>query len=366
LIPVDCHAMSLQKLLAADDARNVRYTERIQGLTFSALVRSTSQQKHDVAIWRAASNILAAEWPDVGLPAPTAWWAPRRQDAARLMGQRALTAGSAVDGGNTIIGSAVTAIAEATRPRSVLERAGAVRREVGGVADAVALEWAGGSGSWVAENGAVSEAQIAVTSGAATPKTAGAFITLSRRLITQTTDLEADIAAEIQRLVLSTLESAFIAGTGTEGQPLGLVNTTGATAVPFATALPSYGEIVSMVQAYDAADGDPEAAAFFVNPVTFAGLLRGEIASGTGQVVGTASDGARLTAGIRTFVSNHVPAGKLVLGDPRNVSITYWRSPAVITNPYAGDIDGSVRITVLNSADILVIRRPQLIIGGLQ
>lgn len=355
--------MSISQLIAADDLRKVRYGEKITGLAFASLLQASAASGYDNSAWRSISNLLQCEWADqVGLSSPTAWWAPRRRDA-RALGARGMTAGSTTNGGDLAISTAALAVAAATRPLTVLEQAGALRTELSGVVDAVLPEWVGGSGYWVAEGQEVGDAALTVAGGSATARTAGATLTLSRRLVQQADAIEQSVAAELQRLVRGTVEAAFINGPGTESQPLGLIQTPGATAVPFAASLATYAELKAMVKAYYDADAAPDAARFLVNPATFADLLTVAESAGSGQYAATITSGRQIL-GIPALLTNHCPAGKVLLMDPANVSTFFWRAPQVIINRFADDRSGAVRLTCLNDCALLVQRREQLVIGG--
>jgi HK97 family phage major capsid protein len=356
--------VTLGKLLAAEDLRALRHGELVGSLSLVGLLSAPASQQHDPPAWRALSNLISADWQaDAGLPSPTSWWGPRRSDAKLLAG-RGLTAGSSSAAGNLAITSAVAGVAAAIRPRLVLEQAGAIRQEVSGQVDAVALEWSGGSGAWVNESVDVPTPALSLTGGASLPKTAGCFIEISRRLLLQAEAVEQVVAAELARLVAGTVEGGLINGSGVGAEPLGLLLTPGATAVSFAAATPTYAELVEMVEAYFDNDGDPDAAAWLMSPVDFTDLLTVTQAAGTGQYAAQLVGGSRYVLGIRAYLSNHVPAGQVILCDPRNLLITYWRAPLLIVNPYALDTSGGVRLTVLNDVNITVRHRPQLVIGG--
>lgn len=358
--------MSTTALTAAADLRSLRHADRLD-LTFASLLLAPASRGHDVPVWRSLSNLIGAEWADqVGLASPTAWWAPRRSDARQLAG-RTMSTGSTVDGGNLAISSSVNAIAAATRPATVLERIGAIRTELPGrLVDAVSPQWAGGSGYWVAEGADVGDAGLTVTSASAAPRTAGASITLSRRLTLQAEAIEQQVAAEIQRQIRVTIETAFLNGTGSNSQPLGLVNTPGTGTQAFSSAgEPTFAELVEMVETFAEANGDLDAARWILHPSTFGNLLSREASASTGVFVASGAGAGRSMVGIPAAVTSACPAGKVLLLDPRNVEIYYWRSPQVIVNRYIdNDYSGATRITVLNDCGMLVQRRNQLIVGG--
>jgi HK97 family phage major capsid protein len=354
---------SMQRLNATADLGKLRYVEMLEGLTFAALLSASSSSQYDVPVWRSLSNLIGAEWmEDRGLPSLMSWWGPRRSDVRALAGKRGLSVNAAASGGDLAIASAVGAIATAIRPRTVLERAGAVRVEVAGVADAVVPEWVNGSGWWVGEGEPVGAAGLTVASATATPKTAGAQVNLSRQLVLQAPQIEADVANEVRRLVGNTIEAGLLTGSGSESQPLGLLHTPGAQSVPFAGALPTYAELLEMVSAYFDADADPDRAAWLVNPSDFAQLLEVTAETGSGQYAATIDSSGRRLLGITAHLSNHVPAGRPMLLDPSTVLITYWRAPMLIRGPLS--VTGSVELNILNDVDLMVRHRSQLVVGG--
>lgn len=356
--------MSTSRLLAAADLRSLPYAEAVQGFSLTGLI-CTSSSTGENASWRALSNLIGSEWEaDRGLRNRHAYWGPRASDARALGGRRTMTTGNAAAAGDLAIGSALLSLAASLRPQLVLERAGAVRREVGGVIDAVTTEWSGaGTGYWVGEGVDVQEPALTVVSGAITPRTCGAVMHISRRLAKQSAEIEGEVTAELRRLVAGTVEAAAFAGSGVESEPLGLINTPGATTVATAGAVPTYAELVDIVDAYHAADGDPDAAVWFVNPQDFTALMEVTVASGTGIYAATIGQ-FRYILGVRAYLTRHVPAGTVILTDPRNITMTYWRAPEVIRDNYTLDFTGSIRIVVFNDVNLSVRHRPQLVIGS--
>ncbi|MEB3362173.1 MAG: phage major capsid protein [Synechococcaceae cyanobacterium] len=355
--------MGINGLISADDLRRLPYGDKITGLTFAAVLNASASDRYDVPVWRALSNLIGEEWIDEkGLPSPHSWWAPRRKDARALAGSRGLTTGAAFD---TVIGSAVGAIAAAVRPRTALEQAGARRVEVGAVADHVQPEWKAGAGAWVGEGGAVPAAStLGVGTGNGRPKTAGAQIEVSRKLLKQTELLEAEVSAEMTRIVRGVVEAGAFNGSGVEDEPLGLLQTPNATGVSLAGSVPTYAEVADCVDAYYASDADPLAAAWFVNPADFAKLTEVEKVSGSGKYAASIEAGVPYIKGIRAWPTSHIPAGKVILTNPQNVSLVYWRAAQLIRNPFALDTSGGLRLTVLNDVDVVVQHRAQLIIGS--
>lgn len=355
--------MGINALLSAADLRGMRHADVMQGLTFASLLNAGGTTGNDVPVWRALSNLIGEAWTaERGLPSPTSWWAPRRSDVRALAGARGLTTGTAFD---TVIGSAVGAIAAAVRPRNVLELAGAQRLEVAGVGDYVQPEWKSGAGAWVGEGGAAPDAStLAVGTGTGRPRTAGAYIEVSRRMLKQAEMIEAQVAAEMARLVRGVVEAGAFNGTGNQHEPLGLLRTPGTAAVTFAGAVPTFAEVADCLDAYLASDADPLAAAWFLNPADFAKLTEVEKVSASGKYAASIEAGVPYILGARAWPTAHVPAGKVIITDPRNVSLVYWRAATLITNPFELDRSGSVRLTCFNDVDVVLQHRAQLIIGS--
>lgn len=358
--------MSITALTAAADLKKQRYSDLVTQISLAAVLQAGAAENYDCPAFRALSNLIGSEWPDVGLPS-YAWWLPRRGDGRRLFG-RAMTAADAAGGGNTVVSASVQTVAAAARPFTVLDRAGASRFEVSNTADSLLPEWnpSSGAGYWLQEGQAVTATSLSLLSGVASPKTCGVSTTISRRLLLQAPTAEPQILAELQRLVAVTIETGIWTGTNTNGQPLGILSTPGVETVAFANATPTYTELVEMFEAYADNNGDPGAMTFFLHPKMLSALMTQEVASGTGQFVAGCIHGPRQVSlfGIPVFPTQCIPEGKVVLCDPSNLAIVFWRAPQLISNPFALDTQGGRRLTILNDLDIVVRRRNQLVIGG--
>lgn len=359
--------MSLSLLNAAADLRRLSHQQLVEGLSFGALISANASANYDPPAWRSLSNLIGEGWPERGLSARHAWWGPRQSDAKALAGNRSLSAGSTANGGNTVIASAVASIASALRPRLTLEIAGAQRVEVAGVADYVAPQWneTGLVGTWIAENSDAGSAALSVQTVAVTPKTTGVTLEVSRRFVQNAIASEAVLTAEIRRQVGGIVESAFFTGSGTEQQPLGLLLTPGAVAVPFAGAVPTYAEVCDCLDGYYASSADPTAATAFLHPSTFVALMEVQQGSGTGTYAASVAAGNRyLLGGVPAQITSHMPAGRLLICDPRKIQTVYWMAPQIVVNRYALDTSGGVRFTILSEVNVAVQHVSQLVVGG--
>ena len=355
---------TLQDLRSFDEFKGSRW----HTLGLGSIISANAATQYTDPAARALSNLLGEQWPDHGLSNPLSYWLPRRSDARRLFGGRRdlSVSNSPAKGGDLAAHGAVLRLAQATRPISVLQASGAQVHEVGGVHELTIPAWdESASGHWVIEKQAVTAAGLAITSGVATPKTVGAVQTVSRRLLKQAIDIEDQLISELQRIVASTMEVGLWTGDGTDGTPIGIENTPGTETVTFATSTPTYAKLVEMTEAYLDQNGDPAAMTFYCNPKLLARLMTTEVAAGTGNFVAGCIHGPRQLSlfGVPVAFSNAITDGTVILANPSDLHLVYWRSPQLIVNPFAADTAGDVRVTVLNDVDVVVSRRHSLVIG---
>ena len=236
----------------------------------------------------------------LGLLAGSAYEAGLAQIAADKYGQpqarglavphrrmiRDLGVGTATGGGNIASGQQIQAVAAAVRPTLVLEAMGAERVEVNATGEVLFPRWSGGTGGWLAEGEASVSDAAAIASVSATPHCAAARLGMSRRLRNQAReDVEAAVLRELGQCVAATLEGGFLAGTGTNEEPLGLINTPGIGSQSFAGAVPTLAELVGMVETYGDADGDLGAARWLLHPSDVADLLKAQVDPDGGETI---------------------------------------------------------------------------------
>ena len=108
---------------------------------------------------------------------------------------------------------------------------------------------AAASAAWIAsEGGAASESEMTVGNIAMTPKTLGAFTDVTRQLMIQSSmDVEALIRDDLATAIALAIDLAGLEGSGSSGQPTGILNTSGINSVTnFAAANPTFAEVVTL------------------------------------------------------------------------------------------------------------------------
>jgi HK97 family phage major capsid protein len=314
-------------------------------------------------------GLLAGDSYESGLSQLSA----QRYGSPQLRGQalphaglvRDLGVGAATSGGN-LAGSELAAVAAAVRPLLVLDALGAQRLEVSGAAELALPRFDGGVGSWISEGEQAGSMSATVQSATATARCAAARLGLSRRVRNANrSDVEGAVLAEIERAVRNTIEQGFIQGSGSDSEPLGLVNVPGVGSKTFAAATPSWAELIDMIELLGDADGDLPRAHWLMNPSMLASLMGVLIDPNGGELAVVWSSGAHRIAGIPIAISSNVPEAKVLLGDFTTVQTVYFGSPAVIDDQFSGgrSINGSSELVVMNHCDV-VLREPALIVLG--
>jgi HK97 family phage major capsid protein len=318
----------------------------------------------------ALSNRISQLHPDV---APrqklgcASYWLP--QDRAMA---RALTAGGAASaGGDLIAGVMVGALVEAARPASILQRAGAQVIDCRqGAGEFVIPNWSeSASGAWLAEGEDASQASLSVATSSATPRLLASRIGISRRLILQSiAPIEDAILSELSRSNLAVMEQGFWNGSGSNSEPLGIVNLPNLQTQSFAAAVPTYAELVAMVATYLAQEASFERMTFFTNPQTLAGLMTQEVSTGTGQFVAACIHGPRQFSlfGVPVLASSAIPEGKVILADPTRIAIVYWNAPQLLIDRYTNgkSISGAAEVIIHNAVDIVATRPSEIVVGS--
>jgi HK97 family phage major capsid protein len=277
---------------------------------------------------------------------------------------RDLGVGTATDGGNIASGQQIQAVAAAVRPALVLEQMGAERVEVNAVGELLFPRWSGGTGGWLAEGEASVSDAATIASVSAIPHCAAARLAMSRRVRNQAReDVEAAVLRELGQCVAATLESGFLTGTGTNEQPLGLINTPGTGTATFAGAVPTLAELAGMVEDYADANGDLGAARWLMHPSDLADLL---LPNGGETIVQYVPDGAHRIYGLPIFTTSHLTEGKHLLLDPSAVANVYFGPAQVVLDEYSNgkSLSGAAEICVFNFADIAVLRPAHVVVGA--
>lgn len=279
---------------------------------------------------------------------------------------RALGAQSAAGGADLIVAS-VQRVAAAVRPQNALDVAGVPRLELMGVGPVSLPAWTPEAtpGGWLGEGATASENQLTVHTVDVSPKSCYAYLDITRQLLKAVPLIEADVLYELGRAIRSVLEDGFINGSGSENQPLGLMNLPGATRNTWNGATPTRAELIEQLQNYTERFGNLANARWVLNSDLVGRMLAQEVASGTGQFVMQIDPNGRPTClGVPMVLSEAMPNNRLLLIDPQSLRIAYWASPAALIDPFTFDTSGTLRLLVYNDCDIAALYPELVCIGG--
>jgi HK97 family phage major capsid protein len=288
-----------------------------------------------------------------------------------LIGQRDLTVGSATAGGNTVatevLGSDFITL---LRNAMVLERLGCTFLTGLNGNIAIPSHTAATTGYWVAENAAPTESAPTVGQVTGSPKTVGAFVDYSRRLLIQSSiDVEAFVRADLAAVIGLMIQLGAINGAGASNEPTGLLNTSGIGSVAGGTngLAPTYGNIVDLESAVANANGDVGNLAFLTNTKVRGKLRQTQVFSGTdGKAVWTSQPGSQGVGdvlGYDAVCSNSVPSNlvkgssgsvcsAIMFGNWIDLIIFMWGGLDIMLDPYTGSSAGTKRVVALQDVDV--------------
>jgi hypothetical protein len=276
-----------------------------------------------------------------------------------------LSTGTLADGGALVHTGRVT-MAAALQPVLQVERLGARRVTLQGGDNLVSAAATSGGG-WITED--ADSIQETALFGAAmrAPKEAAARLKMSRRLFNQSGISEQEFRLMLQRTISATVESGILAGTGSNGQPMGLINDQQLQQETFTSAdsLPTRARVAELVGEILEAGGDLEQVQILLSAADYeSSQLFVASASGDAPKV-EIYDGTRRMAGVPCAFSPYIPTGNLVIADWSRVAISYIGAPQLIINPYSYSESGLLELTLFQMVGYAVERRELLTVAKL-
>jgi HK97 family phage major capsid protein len=229
-----------------------------------------------------------------------------------------------------------------------------------------------GTGYWVAESGAPTASNQTIDQVAFSPKTVGAYTDYSRRFLEESNQsAEQFVKNDLMAVVARALDLAALAGTGSSNQPTGILNYASIPTVSLGTngAAPTYPALVQMETQVAVANADFGNLSYMVNAQGRSTLKQTAKIGSTFPVYlwDTQSPDANgvpqgLVNGYSARVSNQLPSNltkgtgtalsPIIFGNWSDLVIALWSGLDVLVDPYTGSNSGTVRVVVLQDADI--------------
>lgn len=334
--------------------------------TPAAQIGMTAREAAKYSMFRALRAVANNDWSDAGLELEA-----HRTIAARVgeqksqskrsffvpleVQQRDLSAGTGSAGGFLVATQNMSFI-EQLRARSVTMAMGATRMTglVGNVT--VPRQSAPATAYWLAnETTAATESQQTLQQLSLSPKNVAAYTEISRQLMLQSDpSAEQLVMNDLAAVVALAVDAAALNGSGSAGQPTGIINTAGIGSVT-GTSL-AYAGVIEFQTDVLAANAlvNPGSAGYVTTPGV-AGLLMGR--SRFANTDTPLWDGSVLDArmaGFRAMSSTQVPTANAIFGDWSQLVIGEWGALEVEVNPYANFAAGIYGIRAFYTVDVAV------------
>jgi HK97 family phage major capsid protein len=204
------------------------------------------------------------------------------------------------------------------------------------------------------------------------PRTIGVRVPISRRMMIQASpDVENLVRLDMAESVALGMDSTIGYGTGSNGQPLGIINTTGIGSVTldggadkaFPANLGSgthdcgvWGNYVDLETALAANNLDAGSMRYIMNSVVKGALKQTLRASAAGSDY-IMTDAGEVN-GYPVVVSNQMQTNDVLFGNYADCVVGMWSGLDVVIDPYTQSASGQVILTVHQDFDVAV-RRPQ-------
>jgi len=247
-----------------------------------------------------------------------------------------------VNSGSLLAGGKLLSIRDMFRPPLLLQAAGAlVIEETPQGADTIgSLDklFAG----WLIDGKEVPSSEVATGTANVGHAICTARVDVSRRLRIQSPAAEANLRASMQAAMRVSIEQATIAGTGTLGQPPGLI---GEQAIPSETGPAFIPDLLEDVQTVLDAGADVENVSIIASAADFKDLLsHGGTFALNDQGGRTTTDAVHNIGGIGIRFTTHLSTGQALTGDFSRLTVAYYGAPEILANPFIYAASGGLRL----------------------
>ena len=243
-------------------------------------------------------------------------------------------------------------------------------RYINGLRGNVAIVTGGADAAWVAEEGAATKAKPAYAKKVLSPKRLQVLQGITYDLLHQSTkDVDRLIMEDMVKAHAAALDAAIFAGSGSSGQPTGVLNTSGINAIyandaSHAAAI-SYAKLVQMETEVGADNGLIDDTLAYVSSAKFMGKAK-TIPQIDGYPFYLLNDGK--INGYPFYMTNAIPSNVTFSGTSNCTSALFgawsevlvggWGGLQFIIDPYTAKANGVLEISAMAYHDVLV-RHPE-------
>lgn len=356
--------MEILEVLAARGAANAK------SKSLAELGMSPDETKR-YSMFRAINAVLSGDWKHAGLEleahqaihkrtndqnlSAKAFYVPyeiQTRQTGRTAQRAPLDVALGGVNGAYLVETVNQGFIELMRNSSVLLQAGTTR--MSGLTGNVTIPRQIGAATafWLADDAtSITETEQTFGQLAMSPHNVGAYTTISRQLMLQSSpSAEGIVMSDLAKVTALAIDKAGINGTGSGGQPLGIINATSVAAISGASA--NYPTLVSFQAALAGANLLAPGATYVGPPATAALLMGRNRFTNTDTPLWQGNMLSGQVAGFGAFSSNQMPAASLLFGDFSQVILAEWGVLAIEVNPYAVFQAGIIGVRALTTIDI--------------
>jgi HK97 family phage major capsid protein/HK97 family phage prohead protease len=396
-----------EKFGQADLARQLvesgRSTEEAQGAFLEKLgakqetidqgvgsVELTTKEQRDYSLVRAINASISGNWSEAGLEREISAEIERKTGKAtsgffmphNLEMRAAYAVGSATTGGNLVATNLLAgSFIDVLRNNALIMNLGPTMLTglVGNVA--IPRQTAQTATYWVTEASSITEAEATFDQVTLSPKQIGARSQYSRLALQQTTpDIEAIVRNDLARVMALGIDKAAISGSGSSGQPTGILNQSGIGSVAMGTngaaltnsstsSTSGLDQLIQLERAVDVANALNGNLSYLTNAKVLSAIK--QLKTQYAEYLWTANEANTTTGtpinvnGYPMYRSNQVSSAltkgsgtglsALIFGDFSQLVIGMWGALEVLPNPYGSGYNaGSVDIRAMQTCDIAI------------
>ena len=193
------------------------------------------------------------------------------------------------------------------------------------------------------------------------PTSLGCFTEVSHKLLLQSSvDMDNYLRNLMSESIASKIDLAVIHGSGSSNQPTGMLNATGINSETYSSAV-TFGNLANALKTL-ASDGIPLSnLVWVVNPAEYSTLQVKDKGTDTGNyLLDTESNPDDINQvgtmlGYPCYVSEHVPAGEILLARPQHSALAFFGGLELDVNPFQDFQKGVVGIRAIQDFDFEVL-----------